>query len=114
MRIFFGFSNTDLSFTGFLQNFTQGHCKIIFSKDHFNTFESFVVSSHGHIEQVKFFHVLFREILLCKCFGNFATTVGTEIKANNHIAFFDCCNGLSICINLNYRFQKLISYIITI
>ena len=54
------------------------------------------------------FHSMLGHILLCKGNGNFTETVGAEVKADYNVVLLNFPNRVSVLINPNNGFYKLI------
>ena len=78
--------------------------EVVFLEKNMHVLKRIVIACHGHVIQRKFFHSEIWKILLVKGHGNFATTVCSEVEADDNISFF---NGLVIPFNLN-GFNKFV------
>ena len=99
MRIFFGFSDSNLGFSLSLQNFPQGFVDDFFIIDDFDIFKISVVVGHCHKIEIQFFHSKFWKILLRKNFCKFTTSVCTKIVENNHITFLNIPHRILVFIS---------------
>ena len=114
MRIFLSFGDSDLFFVCFFKDFAKSFCNIVFVVNYFYVLIRFIIIGQRNIIQIEFMHVLFVEIFLRKRFGKFTTSIGSEIKENNNIAFFNRSQWLAVFINSYNGIDKFISYTIFI
>src|SRR4051812_10804437 len=79
--------------------------EVICFKNHMHIFECLIVLRHGGIMQVQLMHVKLVHVHLSEYICDLTAAVGTEVKADSHIAILYSSNRLPACIG-NHSWQN--------
>ena len=109
MCIFFSLGNSQLIFPCKSKYFTYCIINVFLGIDNMKAFKCCIIRCHCAIMQWYCFHSLVREIFLGKGNSELPCPVITKVNKDNHISFLDCSYRITIIINHDDRFHKLIS-----
>src|SRR5690606_34511294 len=96
MGIFLRLGNAKLFLTCISNDFSEGSVDILLGEDDVKSAELIVIRGHGEIVQGNGLHPGLRHVLLRKHYCQLSGPVIPEIDEDNHIAFCDSCQGMSV------------------